>query len=199
MHRMLTATLALAAITAFAEPAPAPFGLTWGISAQALSEGGITLKAGERKGNLLSMTTRELPLDLEHAELYFLLFDDEAGLVKVQYVSSLIHGDPNGMHGRERYRELKLALSEKYGLPEVHEIFGLAEFTGPDQFYQCLNDEKCGWWHSTYRHGDLAVRLELNGTAEGTGFVTLQYESAEFRTALGRYELEHRARGKEAL
>lgn len=196
---MLTAIFFLATASAAAEPPPAPFGLTWGVSAQALRDDGVKLKDGERKGNLHSMTARKLPLDLEHAELYSLLFDDKAGLVKVQYVSSLIEGDPNGMHGRERYRTLKLALSDKYGLPEVHEIFGLAEYTGPDQFYQCLHHDKCGWWHSTYRPGDLAVRLELHGTEKGAGFVTLQYESAEFRTALGRYELEHRARGKEAL
>ncbi len=195
MHRRFLRTTRRAAgllwfvcLPALADAPEAPFGLRWGMQVDALRKQVPELEADQRRGDLRSYMALSLPDDLEGVARYHLLFDRQAGLVKVQYLGTLIKRDATGMVGRERYRSLKLALGEKYGTPEVEEMYGLRDATGPLSFYACLKAVPCGWWHSTYRHQGMKIRLQLHGVDDGTGFISLEYESPDFGTALGRYE-----------
>lgn len=180
-----------------AEAPPAPFGLRWG--AQPVELATLDLEPEQRRINLRSFRTTRVPVGLPDAARYQLLFDERHGLVKVQYLGALIRDDPDGRQGRARYRALKLSLSEKYGMPEVDEIFGLTTRAGPQSFYPCLREPGCGWWHATYRHAGMNIRLQLHGAGVAEGFVSLVYESPEFAAALGRYELQRKEHIEEAL
>ncbi len=181
-------------LCAFASGSPAadvpeaPFGLRWGTQPEVLRKQVPELERDQRRGDLRSYMALTLPENLAGAARYHLLFDRQEGLVKVQYLSELITGDDTGMKGRDHYRALKLALGEKYGMPEVEEMYGLVDAEQRPTFYACLKMPTCGWWHSTYRHDGMKIRLRLHGAADDAGFVSLEYESPRFGTALGRYE-----------
>lgn len=188
MLRSLAVTCCSVVWPAFAAAPEAPFGLRWGMPVEALRAQAPELEADQRRGDLRSYMALSLPENLANAARYHLLFDRTDGLVKVQYLGQLIEDDATGMIGRERYRALKLALGEKYGTPEVEEMYGLSDTEEPPSFYVCLKTPPCGWWHSTYRFEGMKIRLQLHGAGEGTGFISLEYESPAFGTALGRYE-----------
>ncbi len=196
-HLLLT-LMAVLALPAHAAP-EAPFGLAWGAQPEVLRGSTPGLEFDQQRINLRSYSSNSVPVGLPHAAEYHLLFDELAGLVKVQYLSVLIEGDADGMLGRERYRELKLSLSNKYGMPEVDEMIGLSASPEQPSFYVCLREKNCGWWHTTFRAEGMTIRLQLHGVRNGAGFISLAYESPEFATALGRYELMRERTHDEAL
>ena len=71
-----------------------------------------------------------------------------------------------------------MALTEKYGKPKssYHNV-GVRLFKDPDEFYQCLAYDGCGFWVDVFDLPDRAILLKLNGLSRGTGFITLAYEA----------------------
>lgn len=199
LSMVLAALVSLAAVAQESAAPAAPFGLTWGMQPDALRAHAPDMELDQERGSLRSYIATRVPEGLSNAARYHLLFDELAGLVKVQYLSRLIEADPGGRLGRERYSVLREALREKYGEAEVEEMHGLAPGAEQPPFYACLRTPSCGWWHATYRHGGMKIRLQLHGVRAGIGFISLAYESPGFDAALGRYERDQRLTHENAL
>ena len=175
----------------------APFGLEWGLTKEKLAEMGVKL-------TLLYPDTefyeaKNLPKNLSDADRNFLRFKQGFGLIEISAITKDITGDLDGSKGKERYRQLKMAIVNKYGKPnkEVERIGGTDVYKDKNHFYQCLHSDGCGFWVSLWgskTDGYIALSIE---TAWGNeGYVSLSYKSAALHIA-AEQEAEEQIRSDE--
>ena len=177
----------LAAPAAAATPGvQAPFGLSWGMSRAEFTHG-ISCKTNH---SLVECRSLSVPKPLGDADHYTLIFDMAQGLVKVRYTSETIEKDPYGYRGKQRFNELKVALTKKYIDARKQELIVMHKriFIEPDEFYECLNYQGCGEYTWVATPGAGAIALKLNGDYRGKGRVTLEYESDYWMDALKQAE-----------
>ena len=195
---LIAIALALATASAYAEDGgaataqspsevQAPFGLEWGMLKTQLSA--MTCRASAKLVGLTNCSTKQVPRPLSDAEVYHLTFDKTDGLIKVQYASTDITGDPRGTAGKGRFDDLRAALSSKYPSAKKDEFIWTGGYLYDEfgEFYQCLKyGDKCGS-HSLYiQPGKGVIVIELKGIRRGVGFIRMAYESPEFGAAFDR-------------
>ena len=175
----------------------APFGLEWGMSKEKLAEMGVKLTPYHPIDGAYNATI--LPKNLSDAARYGLIFKQGFGLVKIAVHTNEVTSDLYGSKGKERYSQLKTAIINKYGAPKSE-----GEHTGNShiyedshQFYQCLMHDGCGDWASHWgNETDGIILLRIYGVAPGIGYVSLDYRSAAFYTAV-KQESEEQSRSDE--
>ena len=94
----------------------APFGLTWGMSADDLRQQGVTLTREEQSREWgASYTATKLPKVLSDTEAASLAFGHDDRLFRIVAIGKTNGPDPYGGATLARYRELVEALSSRYG------------------------------------------------------------------------------------
>ena len=172
------------AITA-AEPLPAPFGLSWDMSAAELKS--IGFAKATTTGGLDIYSSVSVPKAWSKGETYMAAIYNEK-LVKVIALSTDITEDVYGSRGKAAYEELKEILTQKYGAPDSFERIGMSLYDESDEFYQCLDYAGCGAYISTFEMAGGTVGLQLKGKSRGVGYLTVSYESPAFAEAKAAIE-----------
>ena len=179
---------------------PGAFGYYFGLSPEQIQEAGIELESTDADGDLTVYKTVEAPLPWDGAETYVLVFMKKS-LLKVRAIGKDITGDLTGSSGKEAYKELTTALTEKYGKPSdsLHRT-GVSLYRDRDEFYQCLGYDCCGIWFDFFKSPDRVISIELKGLARGKGFIQLIYEAApEWSQALDQLRADKKGITKKGL
>lgn len=161
------------------------FGLDWQSTPAQLEAKGIQLKLRKTDNRLSMYETSKLPKNLSDAESYLLIFDKNAGLVKVIMVTRSFTDDAAGAHGKQRFDQLDSLLHQR-GYKSIKgqqvEKAGKAAAKG---FYTCLASPGCGTWKAAYRKNHVLVSMQLRGMPQGTGFIVMNFqEEPQFTQAL---------------
>lgn len=166
-----------------------PFGLSWGMSKSEVQDSGVALTEMDSLGfaSLSQYSTGSLPKNLSDAKSYNLLFESDIGLVKVVMISETISGDVYGSAGKARYDELKGVFTRKYGNPtQEREVSGMELWDEPDEFYECLAYDGCGYWISLFQKNGSVYSVNLKGLGRGEGYITVGFESPQWSDALDK-------------
>ena len=192
--------------------APAPFGLSWGMSQTDFRQLGVALNSCRFQGFTTVCTVTSLPRNLPNATFYGLFFTPDDGLIKITYVSKNFHNNvwdikrdiETCQGGREngrgvllilsyKYDNLRSDLSEQYG-PPTAVIEKIESDIKCRSFFQHLADD-LGTWASVWKLPQYNIVLELNGIKiptrdwiKHTGYVRLDYESPKFIALQNEYK-----------
>lgn len=184
---------ALTAVIAFPifadEKRDAMFGLSWGMTVDAIKAMGVSVSKKEGDKNIDTYVTTSLPKNLSDIEQYSLLFSD-GKLVKLSAIGKDITDDPTGRNGKDRFDVLKKSLEDKYGVvSKSYQTVGNKLYKEYDEFYQCLSYSGCGMWVAIFDTPTKAVVIELKGLRRGTGFINLTVEATpEWDEALAKFK-----------
>lgn len=171
-----------------AQEVGAPFGLTWGASADAVGQAlGVVPDPEPLWGRLNSFTSSKAPITPPDTDMILAAVDPEHGLGRVIWISTTIEDDPFGSEGRGRYNALQQVLTEKYGKPSRKtEETGAKLWKDRDEFYECLDYQGCGLWMSLWEVGTppVLIGLRIKGVRRGTGYVVITYEGPNWDAIL---------------
>lgn len=154
------------------------FGIDWQSTPAQLRAQDIALKLRRTDGRLSMYETKSLPKNLSDAETYLLIFDKDAGLVKIMMVGRNFRHDPMGVQGKKRFDELDKLLRSR-GYTALRQ--GQTKTTDRGKrasggFYECLRQPGCGAWKKAFRKDHVVVLMQLQGMAHGTGFIVMNFE-----------------------
>ncbi|GEM_PF-5971018 len=188
--RHLTMLCILLLGLAFSLPSPAAeriFGLSWQATPAQLRARGMHLTLRKTDGRLSMYETRQVPRTLSDADTYLLVFDRDAGLVKIIMVSRNFTGAHASDEARKRFEQLDALLRERgYSALANQQVKQLKPRAGQD-FFVCLSMPSCGTWKSAYRKGHVLVSMQLRGLPDGAGFLVMNFEEQpQFAQALAK-------------
>ena len=165
----------------------APFGLKWGMHLNDLDGLGVQINSTSKNGNLTMVNAKTMAQAFPDTATVNMLFDSQAGLVKVRWISTALSDDPDGTKGRVKYGELKKLMVQDRGNPtDETMVVGARLFDQEDEFYQCLAYDGCGVWTSLWEQKPSGgVLLSIEGEGPGKGFVQVDYESADWQKVAG--------------
>lgn len=181
---------------------PAAFGYAFGLSIKQIESAGIHLEernSGGQDGSIRVFTTKQAPSGWSDAEVYTLIFYKDK-LLKVRSVSADIVEDSTGRKGKEQFKGLEDALTEKYGESKRYHSVGNKLYAESDEFYQCLAYDGCGFWANFWALSDRLIALELKGQGRGKGYISIMYEaSPEWEQAVDSNKSEEKLKTKQGL
>lgn len=179
----------------------APFGLDWGKSIGEIEAEGVSCKGKVKDGRFTICRADKLPKNISISEQYALYFDEKFNLQKVVMVSKGITEDIYGLEGKEKYSDLKLKLTKKYGAPtDSLEYTGGELWDESDEFYQCLAYSGCGLYTSIFKsQSGENVSLVLRGIDRGTGYIMITYEGPSWSESVDAYENKKSKSDEDAL
>lgn len=188
---------------ALAQSNDAPFGLSWGQSAEELRARGVNLSQTKRESDFTFFSATKVPIGISIAEKYSIIIHDRHGLQKVAMHSENFNNDPSGSDGRKAYADYKEALAGKYGPPDSRysrEVVGVKLYKERDEFYECLKYTGCGMWSSLWSLANGGtIGLELKGISRGTGWLNLTYEGPRWSDAVDNVKANRSAQDRKAL
>lgn len=175
--------------------ADAPFGLTWGATAEEIKALGVELKPSEAADFGASFIASKLPRSISGQEGTVLSFGHDNRLWRVAAISVPFANDPYGIAAKERYQELVAVLGEKYG--KGHSVEQVAEgyFSEPKHFVYGISQGESQWF-TNFENPDLFVQLGLYAPNLSDLRWRLIYENKGLRTA---FEQEKKVREKGSL
>lgn len=165
---------------------PAPYGLQWGQTPEALRLSGITIVKAGSEGNFDIYVTDRLPYNLGEAEVYRLLFArDGSGLQQITMEGRAYPSDWQGAVGKAEYARVKLLIAQSYGAPQrVVESNLAATLERPTAFYSCLMMKSCGAFATIWRKSDSSgIVLMLQGLSSESGRLVITAEGPDFASA----------------
>lgn len=170
-----------------ATPVEAPFGLKWGMHLNDLDGLGVKINSTSKSGNLTIVNAKTMAQAFPDTATVNMLFDNQAGLVKVRWISAAVSDDLDGTKGRVKYGEMKKLVIQNRGNPSDETmVVGARLFDQEDEFYQCLSYDGCGVWSSLWEQKPSGgVLLSIEGEGPGKGFVQVDYESADWQKVAG--------------
>ena len=167
--------LASASVSQAAELAP--FGLTWGATANQIKAAGIKLDPIEDD----FYQTPNVPANTDLAKTYVLYIDKKLGLVRIAAYTDDITDDQSGQKGKRTYYRLKGELERTFVQVRSEEN----DSTTPGivmpkdmSFYTCLDTGgPCGPWFSSFVSGDINAQVILEALDKDAGYVSVIYEN----------------------
>lgn len=161
---------------------------------------GVTLNKTSGERNFEIYTTKSVPKTLSDFESYSMIFAD-GKLVKIWGVSQNLINDPAGIKSKERFENLRAALTEKYGKPtHNYQKIGMKLYKEYDEFYQCLAYAGCGIWGSSFETPDKSITIEIKGLQRGVGYIDVTAEAKpQFDLSLGVYKSRGAKSDKDAI
>lgn len=163
---------------------PAPFGITWGATAQEIQAQGVKLETVKRAFNLTFDLTGSLPKATTDAEAFVLVFDDRLGLVKESLMTHPKVDDEVGSQVRERFAQYQEFLTAKgYNKLLDHRLINREKFQSYGDFFLCLRDETCAQWDTLYKKGGEYIVLSIEGDGPRKGHVEMSIETKAFYAA----------------
>lgn len=139
----------------------APFGLSWGMSAEDVTKKGVKLsdKSTDKFGEQYSATN--LPKMISDVETVTLYFGYNSKLWRIAAASELFQNDPYGSQVKARYDELNNVLSKKYGTGSRHH-FRDDMWDEPDEFLMGLKTGR-SWHYTNYDTETMFLQLRIGG------------------------------------
>ena len=159
-------------------PWTGPFGVQMGLSVADLEAAGLTIKK-EQPGIYSSKST---PSPHKAFEGYNFVISDVSGLCKVNAVGKDIATNSFGEDLRSAFKELKGALTEKYGEPsDDYDFLRKGSIWRDSRDWMMALKQKdrtlaSFWSLKSTSHGGLeAVMLDASATNSNEGYITLRY------------------------
>lgn len=152
---------------------PAPFGLTWGMSVDALRRSGVQLyeRAPDESGRRFSVF--RLPTMLDDLEEVVLSFGMNDKLHRIEAISNDFRYDADGTRLKARYRALGSALAAKYGSgKQTHDVN--KPWDRPKDFLMGIQLGSSRWF-SDFEGEQVAVHLEITARRSDVGKYILIY------------------------
>jgi len=152
----------------------APFGLSWGVSAEQLEASGIKLQRRSPDESGGRFATTNLPKALSDLGEAILSFGNDNKLHKIEAISEDVIGDPDGTRLKARYAALTRALTSKYGQGVIrHEI--VEPWTRPDDFLTGIY-RGSSHYYTDFAGETVTVRLEIRATRRGISNYALIFQ-----------------------
>lgn len=153
----------LMVVTTRAQPTPAeaPFGLTWGMSAEQVQAQGVTITEIPEQKFGKSFAAKSLPKVIGDTELVHLSFGNDNKLWRIAAVSKSTKDDPYGSAIKLRYDDLAAALAEKYGRG-TQEHFA-AKFHEHEHFVMGIKSGD-NWWYTNFASPVVTVQIGIGAT-----------------------------------
>lgn len=180
---------------------PAAFGYYFGLTKEQIEGAGIELETKNEDGAMTIASTASAPIPWADAESYILSFY-EGKLLKITVLGKNITNDSTGTEGKEKHKELRESLTEKYGKPSksFHSV-GNKLWNNADEFYQCLAYDGCGIWADFWFGNDRTIGVSLEGSGKrGSGFIKILYEAQpEWDAAIDALKTNKKLKTKNGL
>ena len=192
MKILLVLIFGFIALPASAQQVPAPFGLTWLASAQEIETLGVKLTEVTMADFGESYSATSLPKALSDLETVVLSFGYDDQLYRVGAISREFENDQYGIRVRERYEELRTALSRTYKAGTQRHVASTDSFFGkPDNFLYSLYKGEA-YWYSLFSSSEADIELSLDATGSSDGYwrVIYTHRAAASTFAQGKSEKE---------
>lgn len=157
----------------------APFGLTWGMTLQALESRGVGVRPLFSDGPDTRVAVRNLPKMLSDTDEAILSFGADNRLRRIEARSIDFRHDSDGARLKARYNALSRALTAKYGKGETHHDIAIT-WRKPTDFLMGLY-RGASTYYSTFAGTEVAVRLEIRATRRFVGHYVLIFEYKAIR------------------
>jgi len=166
----------------------APYGFNWGQSQAEVSRMGYLLFCDEGVP-IAGCSASQGTLQDETKPTYWLSFDQDHGLQRIELTVTRIENSSAGAGARHGYSELKKAISLTLGEPESFEWAQEGLVEEPERFFDCISSTECGAWVSFWRPegGGVAV-LELKGTGTGGATIHIAFDSKMYKELIDKYK-----------
>jgi hypothetical protein len=173
----------------------APFGLTWGVSADDLRAIGVDLRELPEKTFGISYAASKLPKVLADQEATLLSFGFDNKLWRVIGLGKQVENDPYGAAVKERYQELLGLLAEKYGKSRSVHTLGGSIYSEPRYFIAGIRGGESSWF-SNFSTTETDVQLSLTATDSSTARWRVIFE---YKPLKRKFEADRKGREKGAL
>lgn len=176
----------LTATSITADTFPDPFGLSWSMSTNDLTDIGFYFNGKTGPDDQFDEYFSEsVPKPWVKGKRYrAMIFHDK--ILRLEVQSTMIKGDPFGATGKRLYDGMVSLMTKKYGEPSYIQegrLFGESgPYDGIDEFYQCIHNSVC-MYMTTFSVSDGSIVVWLQATEQGSGFLTITYESPDMRAA----------------
>lgn len=158
----------------------APFGLTWGMTLEAVEAmtaagaGGAEVRPLFTDGPETRVTVRKLPKMLSDMELAILSFGADNRLQKIDARSVDFRYDEDGTRLKARYNDLSRVLTGKYGKGDAHhDIF--VTWRKPSDFLMGIYRGD-SVYYTKFTGKEVDVRLEIRATRRIAGHYSLVFD-----------------------
>ncbi|HVV78448.1 MAG TPA: hypothetical protein VHD59_02390 [Pseudolabrys sp.] len=165
---------------AFADDAP--FGLTWGASAEEIRSAGVDLKDFPSSDFGRSYVATKLSKVLSDQEATLLSFGFDNKLWRVVAVSRSFENDPYGASVKSRYQQLSDILTSKYGKGKPSHHLGDSIFSDPRYFLAGIKQGNSSWF-TNFDSGKIFIQLGLTASDSSTGQWRIIFEHKDGRRA----------------
>ena len=183
----LSVVLCLSPITIKADSFPDPFGLSWNMSTNDLTDIGFYYndKIGPND-QFDELYSTSVPKPWAKGKRYrATIYHDK--ILKLEVESTLITDDQTGSAGKDLYGRIVSLMTTKYGDPSFvrdGRVFERTDlYDGIGEFYQCILSSVC-MYMTTFDVSDGYIIVWLQATEQGAGFVTIGYESPDMGEAI---------------
>ena len=173
----------------------APFGLTWGMTSEAVRALGASIQAVDTKENGASFVAKDLPMALSDQEATALFFGHDDRLWRVVALGRAVSNDPYGTSAKSRYDELSEALVDKYGKGAPFHRLGSSIYAQPNNFVSGLKMGETHW-HTSFAAKEVSVIMDLYAPDMSSVRWRISFENKELKRL---FELSKKSREKKAL
>ena len=174
----------------------APFGLTWGVSAEDVRRTGVTLSPFEGPSDYgAAFTATGLSKVLSDSQVVILFFGYRDSLVRIVAVGRPVDHDPYGARVISRYNDLAVSLGERYG--NAHEVDqrDTQVWKAPNEYVTSLRQGRAHRY-TDFRNSSMYVQLSINAIDPDTSQYVIFFVS---RPEMAKFESDKKAKEKDAL
>ena len=204
LYRRSTITLAISALipmpAAIAgqsdEDVRAPFGLTWGLSADEIRKLGVRLSASTGQSTYgVSFTATDLSKVITDTESVALFFGYRDKLWRIAAIGRSIGPDPSGGQIVARYQDLAAVLSERYGRGVETDIRDHEMWKGPNEYVMSLKVGRA-FRYTNFHTPNVDVELSVRAVTNDTAYYLILFE---YRPGAREFEADKKIHEKDAL
>lgn len=173
-------------VTAKADSFPEPFGLSWSMSTNDLTDIGFYYNGKTGPDDQFDeYFSTSVPKPWAKGKRYrAMIYHDK--ILRLEVRSTMIKGDPFGATGKKLYERIVSLMKKKYGEPSYVQDGRLFSKSGPydgiDEFYQCIHNTHC-MYQTFFKVSGGSISVWLQATKQGDGFLTITYESPRMKKA----------------
>jgi hypothetical protein len=152
----------------------APFGLSWGVSAEQLKASGVGLQLRLPDNTGVRFAAANLPKALSDLGEAILSFGNNDKLHKIEAISEDVTNDPAGIRLKARYATLSRALTRKYGKGVTrHKI--LEPWTRRNDFLTGIY-RGSSRYYTDFIGENVTIRLKIRASRRGTSNYVLTFQ-----------------------
>lgn len=172
-----------------------PLGMKWGMDKGEVLKLADGISLLEDRGNRLHDYYLKNPIvKIDSMDGYSVSIDDEYGLVAVEMIQTFT-ADKNGSEIKNRYDDLKKALSSKFGAPEIDEYIKDYDI----EFYRCISSRLCGNMSALFYGENGRIYISINSTGDSKGNIYIGYKENKLDEIMKKIKEERVDKIKDSL